>query len=104
MQDAPIHGPAMIAVPTGPILPMNELRQVNHAAPPLHCDHQPRNGFDMSAGVRMTLAGLDTLSGPSIPVHDAQVLTNGGQLAHILLNDQVYSLRITRAGKLILTK
>ena len=52
----------------------------------------------------MTLASLDARSGPTIPVHDAQILTQGGQLAHILLNDQVYSLRITRAGKLILTK
>ena len=40
----------------------------------------------------------------SVPVHQALELTQGGQLAQILLNDQVYSLRITRAGKLILTK
>ncbi len=39
-----------------------------------------------------------------LPVHDAEALTNGGAQAHILLNDQVYTLRITRAGKLILTK
>ena len=58
----------------------------------------------MSGDVTMTLANLAATSGQSIPVHDAQVLTQGGQLAHILLNDQVYSLRITRAGKLILTK
>jgi hemin uptake protein HemP len=38
------------------------------------------------------------------PVHDARVLTEGGSLARILLDGQVYSLRITRAGKLILTK
>lgn len=52
----------------------------------------------------MTLATLASQSGQNIPVHDAQTLTQGGQMAHILLNDQVYSLRITRAGKLILTK
>jgi hemin uptake protein HemP len=39
-----------------------------------------------------------------IPSHDAIELTNGGALAHIALNGQIYSLRITRAGKLILTK
>ncbi|MCC5986450.1 MAG: hemin uptake protein HemP [Pararhodobacter sp.] len=38
------------------------------------------------------------------PVHDAQALTDGGSVAHITLNDQLYVLRITRAGKLILTK
>jgi Hemin uptake protein hemP len=38
------------------------------------------------------------------PCHDATVLTAGGPLARILLNGQTYSLRITRAGKLILTK
>lgn len=38
------------------------------------------------------------------PCYDANVLTQHGGLAHIVLNDQVYTLRITRAGKLILTK
>nr|WP_235820198.1 hemin uptake protein HemP [Phaeovulum veldkampii] len=38
------------------------------------------------------------------PAHDATVLTQGGNQANILLNGQVYTLRITRAGKLILTK
>lgn len=40
----------------------------------------------------------------SLPAHDAEALTAGGNTAHILLNGQVYTLRITRAGKLILTK
>jgi hemin uptake protein HemP len=40
----------------------------------------------------------------TIPVHDATQLTDGGTQARIVLNGQVYSLRITRAGKLILTK
>lgn len=40
----------------------------------------------------------------SLPVHDAEALTGGGNTANILLNGQVYTLRITRAGKLILTK
>ncbi len=38
------------------------------------------------------------------PVHEAVDLTKGGNQALIVLNDQVYNLRITRAGKLILTK
>lgn len=41
---------------------------------------------------------------PALPRHDALALTGGGTQAQIVLNGQVYSLRITRAGKLILTK
>ncbi|WBU62965.1 hemin uptake protein HemP [Paracoccus aerodenitrificans] len=40
----------------------------------------------------------------NLPVHEAEALTQGGNQALIVLNDQVYNLRITRAGKLILTK
>ncbi|WP_272860633.1 hemin uptake protein HemP [Paracoccus stylophorae] len=39
-----------------------------------------------------------------IPQHDATQLTRGGNQALIVLDDQIYQLRITRAGKLILTK
>lgn len=39
-----------------------------------------------------------------LPVHDAELLTNGGTTAQIVLQGQLYLLRITRAGKLILTK
>ncbi len=38
------------------------------------------------------------------PTHDARVLTAGQTVARIALDAQVYTLRITRAGKLILTK
>ena len=38
------------------------------------------------------------------PLHDALGLTEGGVQARIVLLGQVYSLRITRAGKLVLTK
>ncbi|SHK37934.1 Hemin uptake protein hemP [Shimia gijangensis] len=38
------------------------------------------------------------------PVHDARELTNGDIQARIVLDEQVYTLRITRANKLILTK
>jgi hypothetical protein len=44
------------------------------------------------------------LTADATPVHEALVLTEGGSLARITLGDQVYTLRITRAGKLILTK
>ena len=36
--------------------------------------------------------------------HDAESLTGGKATAEIALGDQVYVLRITRAGKLLLTK
>lgn len=38
------------------------------------------------------------------PLYDANMLTKGGDVATIRLGDQFYVLRITRAGKLILTK
>ncbi|WCR14821.1 hemin uptake protein HemP [Paracoccus seriniphilus] len=39
-----------------------------------------------------------------LPQHDATQLTRGGNQALIVLDEQIYQLRITRAGKLILTK
>lgn len=39
-----------------------------------------------------------------VPLHDAHDLVEGGQQARITLNGMVYTLRITRQGKLILTK
>jgi hemin uptake protein HemP len=44
------------------------------------------------------------LTEAAIPVHDATELTAGGAQARIVLHGMVYALRITRAGKLILTK
>jgi hemin uptake protein HemP len=38
------------------------------------------------------------------PRHDARRLTDGGREARILRDGVVYTLRITRQGKLILTK
>ncbi|PCD77440.1 hemin uptake protein HemP [Pseudothioclava arenosa] len=40
----------------------------------------------------------------ALPAHQAEALCDGGNLANILHNGQVYTLRITRQGKLILTK
>lgn len=44
------------------------------------------------------------LTSDATPLHEARVLTEGGSLAKILLDGQLYTLRITRQGKLILTK
>jgi hemin uptake protein HemP len=41
---------------------------------------------------------------PTLPTYAASDLTEGGDLAQIVLDLQIYTLRITRAGKLILTK
>jgi hypothetical protein len=41
---------------------------------------------------------------PAPPSYDARQLTNAGSTAHLVLDNQIYTLRITRAGKLILTK
>lgn len=43
-------------------------------------------------------------SEPQIPRYSAQDLTRGGSTAAIELNGQLYTLRITRQAKLILTK
>lgn len=39
-----------------------------------------------------------------LPLYHATTLTQGGRTAHIRLGEQLYTLRITRAEKLILTK
>ena len=39
-----------------------------------------------------------------LPKYSAKELTEGGNQAHIILDEQLYKLRITRSGKLILTK
>ena len=38
------------------------------------------------------------------PTHDARTLTEGQLTAQVVLDTQVYTLRITKAEKLILTK
>jgi hemin uptake protein HemP len=44
------------------------------------------------------------LAATNPPIHAARELTGGGTQARIELDGKVYDLRITRAGKLILTK
>lgn len=41
---------------------------------------------------------------PQMPAHDVRALMTGGTQAQLLLDGVAYTLRITRAGKLILTK
>ena len=38
------------------------------------------------------------------PTYNAVELTKNGNVARIILENQIYTLRITRSGKLILTK
>ncbi|MEC7256686.1 hemin uptake protein HemP [Arenibacterium halophilum] len=57
----------------------------------------------MQIDTRLHAASSDATH-TALPTHDAVELTNGGSLANIRLDDQMYVLRITRAGKLILTK
>ncbi|MEM0990996.1 MAG: hemin uptake protein HemP [Pseudomonadota bacterium] len=40
----------------------------------------------------------------ALPVHDAELLTDGKRKAIILLRDIPYTLHITKQGKLLLTK
>lgn len=64
----------------------------------LHLD--PRYLTPVPAAQGMHRGALD----PVLPRHDARSLTGGGALAAICLDGQTYTLRITRQGKLILTK
>lgn len=52
----------------------------------------------------MTLQTQISTAAETTPIHSADLLTGENGLARIVLNDQIYTLRITRAGKLILTK
>lgn len=53
---------------------------------------------------RQTDAARCDIETESPPQHDARALIGRGQTAQITLDGMVYTLRITRAGKLILTK
>jgi hemin uptake protein HemP len=62
------------------------------------------SGEGVSAGIAEAAARTD-YGPPADPVrHDARALTGGGAVAVIQLEGQSCTLRITRAGKLILTK
>lgn len=53
---------------------------------------------------RFPPAPLAVSAGSPPPCYDARELTRDGNLAELVLDGQRYTLRITRAGKLILTK
>ncbi|MFD1159307.1 hemin uptake protein HemP [Roseovarius aestuarii] len=55
-------------------------------------------------GVDAAPRQVDVSTDTTTPAYFASDLTKNGQLAHICHHDQIYTLRITRAGKLILTK
>lgn len=53
----------------------------------------------------MTAVARDQAAAPTAPpVIDARILLSGSDTAHLMLDGQTYILRLTRAGKLILTK
>jgi hemin uptake protein HemP len=49
-------------------------------------------------------ASVLTAASGELPLYQAEDLTRGGVQALIRLGDRTYTLRITRAGKLILTR
>ena len=56
-----------------------------------------------SIGYKLSLNNSSSnVNGP--PEYAARDLTKNGEIAHISLQEKMYTLRITRAGKLILTK
>jgi hemin uptake protein HemP len=52
----------------------------------------------------MTAAPLGSALAAPIPTFDARQITDADGVARITLDGQIYTLRITRSGKLILTK
>lgn len=69
-----------------------------------HSKHAPRQKPERADMNAMTHQSLEGRIPAMPPVHDVYSLTRGGALAQILLDGKTYQLRITRAGKLILTK
>jgi hemin uptake protein HemP len=66
---------------------------------------QLRSGdSDRLGAVQRLAARADALPATAIPLHDARELAEGGSVAQINLDGTAYTLRITRNGKLILTK
>lgn len=61
-------------------------------------------GTASNAGAGWSETRARRMPSDELPVHDAVALTSGGSIALIALGAQTYTLRITRQGKLILTK
>ncbi len=86
------------------------------ARPVLRAQDRSEPGGDLRTGTggparpdappdpRRGTEALARVQGGAQPVWDARDLTDGSGQGRIVLGDQVYTLRITRAGKLILTK
>ncbi len=67
--------------------------------------HTDRFAIRREPLVRPTIVHAASFPAPDDrPVHDARALTEGGREAEIRLDGVRYVLRITRQGKLILTK
>jgi hemin uptake protein HemP len=66
--------------------------------------HPPRRSTLSLAAQAPAPRAVAALPVSAVPVHDARALTGEQGLARIRLDGQEYTLRITRAGKLILTK
>ena len=58
----------------------------------------------MNMSLSLPASASPVLPAATLPAHDARALTQGGHLAQIELDGQTYTLRITKQGKLILTK
>ncbi|SFG42402.1 Hemin uptake protein hemP [Palleronia marisminoris] len=54
--------------------------------------------------IERTLPDRSDVTSDPTPRHEASDLLRGSTTAEIRLEDRVYTLRLTRAGKLILTK
>lgn len=67
-----------------------------------YLDPRPQNPAPLADAAHRPALALQSDQG--IPLHDAMGLTGGGVRAQIALAGQIYTLRITRAGGLILTK
>lgn len=63
-----------------------------------------RAGAPLPAAEPRPVSTATRLPADTAPVHDARALTGGGQEARIVLDGAVYTLRVTRQRKLILTK
>ena len=75
---------------------------------PDHRDRAPRLSMTDKPDSRGPQTATQTAHHPAAPmngpVHDARQLTGPDQTGYIRLDGKLYTLRITRAGKLILTK
>lgn len=77
--------------------PSKTISYQNHPLAP-----QPTTGLSQMQDIPAPTAL--PLNATQAPVHQALSLTKGGTVAHIALEGQLYVLRITKGGKLILTK